>query len=73
MARLAIYIAKKCHSRKMAQQVEEPEDTLHLNGNHAVIIDTPKVGELVNSLMVAMRENERWHTIIEGCNRVMME
>ena len=57
----------------MAHQVEEPEDTLHLNGNHAVTTDTPKVGELVNSLMVAMRENQRWHTIIEGCNEVMME
>lgn len=55
----------------MTHQVEEPEDTLHLNGIHVVTIETPKVGELVNSLMVAMRENKRWHTTIEGCNEVM--
>ena len=55
----------------MTHQVEEPEDTLHLNGIHAVTIDIPKVGELVNSLIVATRENKRWRTIIEGCNEVM--
>ena len=51
--------------------MEQPEDTLHLNGIHAVPNDTIKVGEMVNNLIVAMRENERGRTTIEGCNEVM--
>ena len=53
------HIAKKCHSREMTHQVEQPEDILRLNGIYAVTIDTPKVGELANSLIVVMKENER--------------
>ena len=49
------HMAKKCRSREMTHKVKQPEDTLHLNGIHAVTIDTPKLGELVNSLIVAMR------------------
>ena len=30
------HIAKKCRSREMTHQVEEPEETLHLNGIHVV-------------------------------------
>ena len=51
--------------------MEQPEDTPHLNGIHAVTNDTIKVGEMVNNLIVAMRENERGRTTIEGCNEVM--
>ena len=50
---------KRCSSRALTHQVEEPEHTLHLNGIDAVTIGTLKVGELVNSLIVAMRENKR--------------
>ena len=55
----------------MTHQVEQPEHTLHLNGIHAVTMDTIEVGELVNNLIIAMRENERSHTTIEGCNKAM--
>ena len=53
------HTAKKYHFREMTHQMEEPEDILHLNGIHAVTIDKPKVGELVNSLIVAMSKNDR--------------
>ena len=52
-------MAKKCHSREVTHQVEEPEDTLRVNGIHAVTIDTPKVGKLVKIFVVATLENNK--------------
>ena len=39
--------------------MEEPEDTLRVNGIHAVTIDTPKVGKLVKIFVVATLENNK--------------
>ena len=52
-------MAKKCHYREVTHQVEEPEDTLRVNGIHVVTIDTPKGGEQVKIFVVAMLENKK--------------